>query len=234
MEIKFIIFAPHSYCKNDENPLRHCDRRALKEAHELKNIIESGGHMVDFFQADRFRSEIDYNRSPARTYDIRIKFRELVKKYYQQGYYVIVFEMHSFPGKLYQRFGDADIGFFSIPRYEKDMYFLADYLRKKINLKISPLQSKDVNDIQWDTSEVAKNNISHYLIEFNEDDINKKFPNLHQTILEGALERLNLHKKKGGAILYTINIYYIFIILVIVLVILVIYYYSVENDYLIL
>ena len=181
------------------------------------------------------RSEIDYNRSPARTYDIRIKFRELVKKYHQQGYYIVVFEIHSFPGKLYQRFGDADIGFFSIPKYEKDMYFLADHLRKKTKLKLSPLQSKYVNDIQWDTSEVAKNNISHYLIEFNEDDINKKFPNLHQTILEGALERLETIK--GGAILYNINIYYIFIL--IVLVILVIYYYSVEdniteNNYLIL
>ena len=91
MEIKFIIFAPHSYCKNDENPVRHCDRRALKEALELKDIIESRGHTVDFFQADRFRSEIDYNRSPARTYDIRKRFRELVKKYHNQGYYVFLY-----------------------------------------------------------------------------------------------------------------------------------------------
>ena len=96
MDVKFIIFAPHSYCKNDENPVRHCDRRALKEALELKNIIESRGYKVDFFQADRFRSEIDYNRFPARTYDIRIKFRELVKKYHQQGYHIVVFEIIHF------------------------------------------------------------------------------------------------------------------------------------------
>ena len=135
-------------------------------------------------------------------------------------------------GKLYRRFGDADIGFFSIPRYEKDMYFLADHLRKKTKLKLSPIQSTDVNDIQWDTSKNIKNNISHYLIEFNEDDIDKKFPNLHQTILDGALERLNIIK--GGTIPYNINIYYIFILIVLVLVILVIYYFSIEKDYLIL
>ena len=106
IKIKFIIFAPHSYCKNEENHIRHCDRRALKEALKLKDVIENNGYSVDFFQADRFRSEIDYNRSPARLYDIRIKFRELVKKYHQQGYQTVVFEMHSFPGKLYKRFGE--------------------------------------------------------------------------------------------------------------------------------
>ena len=82
------------------------------------------------------------------------------------------------------------------------MHFLANYLKEKTELSISPTKSIDVNDIQWDTNETVKNNISHYLIEFNEDDMDKTFNNLHQTILDGAIEYLSI---RGGSLSFSIN-----------------------------
>ena len=48
--------------------------------------------------------------------------------------------------------------------------------------------------MQLDTSKNVKNNISHYLIEFNEDSVDKKNKHTLQTILDGSLKYLSVEQ----------------------------------------
>lgn len=193
MGLKFLIIVPHGYC--DESwARRHCDRRAMEEAEKLKNLVKSRGHTVDFFKADRFRCQLDYNRMKARYSPIRNKIRKLMEKYSADGHHIIVFEMHSFPDNYKDQgynFEDGKLGMISIPRYENDMYFLSDYIQKNTGLKIVPLTGTKTNDVQWDSSETVSKNINHYLIEFRENKdafADSDSDKIRPVLLEGAIK----------------------------------------------
>jgi hypothetical protein len=201
MTLRFLIIVPHGYC-DGKVKVRHCDRRALEEANKLKSLVESKGHVVDFFIADRFRSQLDYNRKPARNSDIRNAIREKLKEYKDDR--TIVFEMHSFPDVYADEgydFKDARVALISIPKYEGDMYFLTKYVQDKTGFEIVAQKGVNTNDIQWDTSEMS--NIHHYLIEFRENK--KDFPEedsdiIIPHILEGALKCVEI---AGGGFITT-------------------------------
>jgi hypothetical protein len=200
MTLRFLIIVPHGYC-DGKIEVRHCDRRALEEANKLKALVESKGHKVDFFIADRFRAEIDYNRKPSRGSAIRNAIREKLIEY--NGDRVVVFEMHSFPDNYADAgydFKDARVALLSIPKYEEDMFFLTKYVQEKTGFEIVAQRGTETNDIQWDTSNLG--DIHHYLIEFRENK--KDFPVedsdiIIPYILEGALKRVEI--TGGGFIL---------------------------------
>ena len=191
MVLKFLIIVPHGFC-DASVPERHCDRRAMEEAMALKSLIESKNYSVDFFKADRYRSELDYNRKQAKPSSIRGQIRDLIKKYSTEKHHIIIFEMHSFPDNYTAYdFKGANVALLSIPRYEKEMNFVAEYIQKNTGLKIIPVKGTETNDIQWDSDESVSANINHYLIEFNE---NKKLfsdydaAKIHPALLEGAIK----------------------------------------------
>ena len=201
MTLRFIIIVPHGYC-DEKVEIRHCDRRALEEANKLKALIESKGHVVDFFIADRFRSQLDYNRKPSRDSAIRNAIRKKIREYKDDR--VVIFEMHSFPDVYADEgydFKDARVALLSIPKYEEDMYFLTKYVQEKTGFEIVAAKGVNTNDIQWDTNETG-DNIHHYLIEsrenktdYPEEDSDIIIP----YILEGALKRVEI--TGGGFIL---------------------------------
>jgi hypothetical protein len=199
MTLRFLIIVPHGYC-DSKVEVRHCDRRALEEANKLKALIESKGYNVDFFIADRFRAELDYNRKQARNSEIRNAIRSKLKEYKNDR--TIIFEMHSFPDNYSDEgydFKDARVAFLSIPKYEDDMYFLTDYIQEKTGFEIIPQKGIHTNDVQWDTS--VMDNIHHYLIESRENK--KDYPEedsdiIIPYILEGALKRIEI---TGGGFL---------------------------------
>lgn len=201
MALRFLIIVPHGYC-DGKVEVRHCDRRALEEANKLKALIESKGHKVDFFIADRFRAEIDYNRKPSRDSVIRNAIRKKLTEYKDDR--VVVFEIHSFPDNYADMgydFKDARVAFLSIPKYEEDMFFLTSYVQEKTGFEIVAQRGTETNDVQWDTSEIS-DNIHHYLIEFRENK--EDFPVedsdiIIPHILEGALKRVEI--TGGGFIL---------------------------------
>ena len=201
MSLRFLIIVPHGYC-DKKKETRHCDRRALEEANKLKSLIESKGHNVDFFIADRFRAEIDYNRKPSRDSAIRNAIHKKIIEYKDDR--IVIFEMHSFPDNYDDEgydFKNSHVALVSIPKYEEDMYFLTKYIQEKTGFEIIAQQGVNTNDIQWDTSETG-GNIHHYLIEsrenktdYPEEDSDIIIP----YILEGALERVKI--TGGGFIL---------------------------------
>lgn len=197
MGLKFLIIVPHGF-RDPTIEVRHNDRRAMEAARKLESVIKSIGHTSDFYVADTHRSTIDYNRSVARNTPLRIQIRNKIKEYAEQGHYIVVFEMHSFPdGYKFYDFEDSHIAFLSIPRYESDMRVITDYLNKNTKLKIIPIQGTLTNDIQWDTSETVKCNLDHYLIEFHEDEtklpsseMNPVFP----ALITGVIEHIQYKK----------------------------------------
>jgi hypothetical protein len=230
MTLRFLIIVPHGYC-DSKVEVRHCDRRALEEANKLKALIKSKGYNVDFFIADRYRAEIDYNRKPARNSELRNAIRSKLKEYKNDR--TIIFEMHSFPDNYSDEgydFKDARVAFLSIPKYEEDMYFLTDYVQKKTGFEIVPQRGINTNDVQWDTS--VMDNIHHYLIESRENK--KDYPEedsdmIIPYILEGALKRLEI--TGGGFIiaalpkaLYITSIFKHFEYVILILLILFIFY----------
>jgi len=166
----------------------------LEEAEKLRDLVKSKGYSVDFFKADRFRCQLDYNRMKARYSPIRNKIRKLMENYNKGGHHIVVFEIHSFPDNYNDQgydFEDGKLGMLSIPRYENDMYFLSDYVQKNTGLKIVPQTGTKTNDVQWDSSETVSKNINHYLIEFmeNKDEfVDSDSDKIRPVLLEGAIE----------------------------------------------
>jgi hypothetical protein len=170
MDIKFIIVVPHGYCKDRLE--RHCDRVAKQESEKILNKLKSLGYDPAYFIADRYRSEMDYNRMAARDSPMRNDVRQLVKNYTDEKKKVIIFEVHSFPGKLYTfyDFDDADFAFLSIPRYSNDAVNMVNAIVKNTKVVPKHVQSTETNDIQFDLATVS-NKLQHYLIEFNETKV---------------------------------------------------------------
>jgi predicted N-formylglutamate amidohydrolase len=210
---KFIIVVPHGLC-NPELQYRHCDRRAKEASEKFRNILEKRNLPYEYFLADKYRSEIDLNRSQARDYDFRKNVRNAVLKSNNQGHHTIILETHSFPDNYYEynNFDEMDIGLISIPRYEREMFAMAKYVKKKINFDMSPKQGIHTNDIQHDTHNTLgeSSHTSHYLIEFKEDV--ECDDNVYETIIDASLDYI----KHGGKppIYYT---YYILVVLLIII-----------------
>ena len=200
MELKFIIIVPHGF--NDPSiTVRHNDVRALDVAKKLESIIKELGYVPDFYVADIHRATVDYNRKPSRGMPLRIEIREKIKQHHQEGHYVVVFEMHSFPpGYDFYDFKDSPVALLSIPRYEKDMKIITDYLNKNTDIKTIPVPSTLTNDIQYDTSENIKKNIDHYLIEFHEDEKELKtsqIDNMLPILVEGVTNYIKCKKSNN-------------------------------------
>lgn len=206
--IKFIVVVPHGLC-NPTLPYRHCDRRAKKASEIIKNMLTKKNLPYEYIFADKYRSEIDLNREPARGYRFRERVREEIIKASNAGYYVVVLEIHSFPEGYveYSNFKDMDIGLISIPRYSMDMYELAKYVNSKTGFNLDAQPGINTNDIQWDTSTLPVKNISHYLIEFKEDK--ECSEDVYDALIEGSMRLI-----KGG---YVKNSYIVFLIIIILI-----------------
>jgi len=185
MDIKFIIIVPHGYC--GERTIRHCDRVAKQESEKILNKLKSLGYDPAYFIADRYRSEMDYNRMIARDSPMRNDIRKLVKNYVAEKRKIVIFEVHSFPGKLYTfyDFDDADFAFLSIPRYSHDAINMVEAIVRNTKVVPKHVQSTETNDIQYDLAEVS-NKMQHYLIEFNEDKMQSN--DIYDVIVNTAIK----------------------------------------------
>ena len=72
--MRVIISVPHGFCP--VSITRACDKRAKLFADTIRAGIESAGIEVDFFVADRPRSEVDSNRREGRETGFRKKLDE--------------------------------------------------------------------------------------------------------------------------------------------------------------
>lgn len=184
-DIKFIIIVPHGYC--GDIAMRHCDVVAKKQSEKILNKLKSMGYDPAYFIADRYRSEMDYNRMVARNTTLRNDVRNLVKKYAAENCNIVIFEVHSFPGKLYTfyDFDDADFAFLSIPKYSNDADNMVDAVIKNTKVVPKHVQSTETNDIQFDLENIS-NKIQHYLIEFNEDKTQSA--DIYDVIIETSIK----------------------------------------------
>jgi len=230
MELRVVVVAPHGY-EDKTLPYRHHDRRAMYSTDELIKVLDTRGiNYTRFHPANELRSVMDYNRIHARKTPLRNQIRETIKKFLQQGHYVIVFEMHSFPrGYTDYDFKKHKIAFLSIPRFAEDMRALSNYINKISDVKVIPLGSSHTNDIQWDTdkttADIHNNNISHYLIEFYEEEKEltpRQITNIIPIIVDGAINVMNENKLNLN-IMYTCKIIIILILIGLFIVILMIY-----------
>ena len=145
---------------------------------------------MDFFPSDRLRSEGDYNREVSRSTPWRNNIRNVIKSHIDSGYRVIVFEIHSFPSN-YSYFDPDCLGMFSIPSREKNMNFLSDFINKHSTIKVCPVKTQDINDLQWDFNGLK---IDHYFIEFSEQYVDKQSHAVNY-IYSGALAFLESRQK---------------------------------------
>ena len=163
-QTKIIIITPHSYCEN--LPFRHGDMRAEEEATKLMDMLKNKKLTFDYYKADRFRSDIDYNRACSRTYKLRRDIDRRIKYYRGVGHEVIILEIHSFPlGYDVYDIRDRPIAFLSTPYYARNTKRVVSHLNNKLDFPILHFVGVQTHDIQLSTE---KYGIQHYLIEFHE------------------------------------------------------------------
>lgn len=201
---KFTLITPHGFC--NDNKTRHCDRRAPDATKKIIKVLEDNNYNFSSHMADKLRQTGDYNRKVTRNTPYRNKIREELINNQKNNLVNIILEIHSCP-EYYPYYNDLDgkdIGLLSIPKYEKQMEHLSQYMKDKLNYDICTVKSTETNDIQWDTSEcLDSDNTVHILIEFREGKQNTD--EFYKSLIDGVVELSTMKKIKGG--LYKTDIF---------------------------
>lgn len=178
-----VIAAPHSK-KNESRKFRTCDENAKSAAEaferHLTNPHEDYHFPFVYHISDSYRSIVDYNRRPSRTYPWRMNLDATIDKLSKEYKNVIVLETHSFPAKYASFKDDSSLVFLNHPNTICMAKQLQNYFRELYNSgktrQLTEMETGNtmINDIQLASvygiaDDKFRDNVYPVLLEFNED-----------------------------------------------------------------
>ena len=157
-----VITVPHGRCVLDAE-CRNCDKRAKETGEKLYKYLQQKGVESYLFTSTHYRFCMDLNRPQSRNVEWRKKVQEKINKLLNDGKYIYLYDIHSFP-RYTDSFGkDTKIALLDIkPMHDKTVE-LYNVLKKIVQTVI--INGSELNDIIYTN---RNKNIYPILIEFNE------------------------------------------------------------------